>query len=192
MASLYLPARINAAEAVRLFGRPRIGNLFGLWHARPLKCTPDGLPVSIELLWMPAYAFRLGLFRGQMRTSTWVSVDASFGGFALFERVGILKEGLPDESRWPPVLEQAKAEQLARQGLLRHVMRRRGVKPYIDATEEVLSYHAPVWAYYYYRYGKKIDLAVLDGYTGSPMGGQMRAAIINAFIQKRRISRPGA
>ncbi|OQB37237.1 MAG: hypothetical protein BWY09_01665 [Candidatus Hydrogenedentes bacterium ADurb.Bin179] len=186
----YLPVRIGAAEAARLFWRPRAGNLYGLWRARPVKSGPDGYPASMELIWMPAYAFRLGLSRGQVRTSTWVSVDGSFGGFALFERRGLLKEGRPEEICLPAVVDQARAEHLARQGFLRYVMRRRGVKPNIEATEEVLPYHAPVWVYYYHRFGKKIDLAVLDGYAGNPMGGQVRAAIVNAFIQTRRVSSP--
>ncbi|HOC67662.1 MAG: hypothetical protein BWX80_01252 [Candidatus Hydrogenedentes bacterium ADurb.Bin101] len=183
---LLLPARIDAAAAARLFWRPRFGNLYGLWRARPVKRAPDGLPASLELVWMPAYAFRLALVKGQTRSSTWVSVDASFGGFALFERAGVLEEGTLHEDRLPPVFDQAGAETLARQGLLRYVLRKRGVKPVIEATEAVSVYYAPVWVYYYYSIGRKIDLKVLDGYTGSPMGGQMRAAIVNAFIQRRQ------
>ncbi len=186
MRSLYLPTRIDATEAARIFWRPRFGNLYGLWRARPVKRAPDGLPASIELIWMPAYAFRLALVKGQIHSNTWVSVDASFGGFALFERVSVLKEGLPQEDHLPPVIDQAGAEKLARQGLLRYVLRRRGAKPFIEATEEVVAFYTPVWVYYYFSTGKKMDLKVLDGYTGSTMGGQMRAAIVNAFIQKQK------
>lgn len=192
MAILYLPGRIGAAEAVRLFLKPRFGNGFGLWRARPVKTTPEGLPASVERVWMPAYAFRLALSRGDKHSSTWVSVDASFGGFALFERVRVLEEGEPEGACFPPVLEQDNAETLARRGLLRYVLRKRGAKPLIEATEEILFYYAPVWVFYFYRSGRKIDLAILDGYTGGPMGGQMRAAIVNAFIRKRRESNPSS
>lgn len=186
MTSLYLPARISAAEAVRLFERPRFGNLFGLWRARPVKKTPEGKPASLELVWMPAYAFRLALSKRETRSSTWVSVDASFGGFALFERMNVLKAGEPEGACFSPVLPQDKAETLARQGLLRYVLRKRGVKPQIKATEDTILFYAPVWVLYFYRSGGRIDVAILDGYTGGPMGGQMRAAIVNAFIRKRQ------
>lgn len=183
MTSLSLPPRINASEAIRLFGRPRFTNLYGLWPSRPVKRTPDGAPASLERLWMTAYAFRLSLAGGK---STWVSVDASFGGFALFERVDILEEIMPEEEVLPVVIDSAAAEKIARQGLLRFLLRRRGPKPLIKETEEIRPYLAPIWVYYYYRAGRKIDLAVIDGYSGSPMGGQVRAAIIAAFIQKRK------
>lgn len=188
MDSLYLPARVGAADAVRQFGRPRFRNLFGLWRARPVKRTPDGQAASLELVWMPAYAFRLALSKGEIRSSTWVSVDASFGGFALFERMNVLEEGEPEGPCFPPVMPQDKAETLARQGLLRYVLRKRGVKPQIEATEDTILFFAPVWVFYFYRSGGRIDVAILDGYTGGPMGGQMRAAIVNAFIRKRQES----
>lgn len=186
MTALFLPRRIDAAEAARLFVRPRFGNLYGLWRSRPVKRTPGGEPASLELLWMPAYAFRLALSKGNIRSATWVSVDASYGGFALFERAGLLEEKPEDEGCVPPVHDEAAAESLARQGLLRYLLRRRGVKPLIETTLETRFYYAPVWAYYFYRSGRKIDLAVIDGYTGIPMGGQMRAAIVNAFIRQRK------
>lgn len=186
MTSLLLPARISAGDAVRLFGRRRFTNLYGLWPSRPVKCSPEGQPASLERLWMPAYAFRLSLARGRLRNSIWVSVDASFGGFALFERVSILEEALPEEECLPVVIESDEAEKRARQGLLRFMLRKRGAKALIEGTEEMRPYYAPVWVYYFYRSGRKIDLAVLDGYSGSPMGGQMRAAIISAFVQKRK------
>jgi len=162
-------------------------NLFGLLRSRPVKRSPVGLPDSIELIWMPAYAIRLALSQGTKHSDTWVSVDASFGGFALFEREGILEEGALEEECFTAIIGVEEAKSLARQGLLKYVMRRRGSKPLIDGVEEVCSYYQPVWVYYYYRFRKKIDLAVLDGYSGSPMGPQIRIAIVNALIQKRKM-----
>jgi len=186
MTTLYLPPRIARTEAVRLFQRRRAVNLFGLLQPRPVKCTSGGQADSVELVWMPAYAVKLGLSRGTQRSSTWVSVDASFGGFALFEREGVLEEGEPAEECFPAVLSVEEIERIARQGLLKFVLRRRGAKAVIEETQDTLLYYQPVWVYYYHRWGKKIDLAVLDGYAGSVMGTQMRIAIINALIDKRR------
>lgn len=165
-------------------------NLFGLLRCRPVKRSPEGLPDSIELVWMPAYAIRLALSKGAKHGDTWVAVDASFGGFSLFEREGILEEGMLEEECFPVIIGVDEAKNIARQGLLRYVMRRRGSKPLIDGVEEVCSYYQPVWVYYYYRLGRKIDLAVLDGYAGSPMGPQVRVAIVNALIEKRKVAVP--
>ena len=186
MTVAYLPHRILRLDAVRLFQRRRFLNLFGLLRPRPVKTSTDGRPDSLELVWMPAYAIRLALSLGEKRSDTWVSVDASFGGFALFERTEILESGCLDEEQFPVILDLEAADMRARQGLLRYFLRRRGSKPLIEDTLESCLYYQPVWVYYYYRMRKKIDLAVLDGYTGSPMGTQMRVAIVNALIEKRR------
>lgn len=190
MSPLFLPARFSKEEAAHFFIRPRLKNLWGLLRKRPVKSALDGNPASLELVWMPAYAFQLSLSKGKLHSSTWVSVDASFGGFALFERGHILEERISESNCFPPVLNETEAEQRARQGLLRFVLRKRGAKPFIDDVEACLLYYQPVWVYYYHRMGRKIDLAVLDGYAGTPMGGQMRVAIVNAFIHLRKQKHP--
>lgn len=186
MTSVHLPLRIPRLDAACLFYRRRFLNLYGLLRYRPVKRSHSGVPDSVELLWMPAYAIRLSLSQGEKRADTWVSVDASFGGFALFEREGVLEEGILEEERFPFIISEEDAQTFARQGLLKYVLRRRGSKPLIEGVQEVSPYYQPVWVYYYYRLGRKIDLAVLDGYTGSPMGTQMRIAIVNELIRKRK------
>lgn len=180
-----LPARIDANAAARAFWRARASNLFGLLRARPVRRAPDGLPASLELVWMPAYAFRMSLSRGRARSHVWVCVDASFGGFALFERQDALEDREVAGETFAPVLDVGGAEALAREGFLRYILRRRGAKPVIEAVEETILYHAPVWVYYFRAFGNKIDLAVRDAYSGDPMGGQVRIAVLNAFIRKR-------
>jgi len=182
--TLILPARIDAASAAKAFQRPRMKNLFG-YLTRPVKRAPDGLPASIELVWMPTYAFRIALSRAGRHSDIWVSVDGSYGGFALFERLGALREEKPDGEVFPPVLDPQAAEKYAREGLVKYILRKRGPKPNIDSVEEMRLYHTPVWVYYFHRLGKKIDLAVHDAYTGDPMGGNMRIAVLNAFIRRQ-------
>ncbi len=121
-----------------------------------------------------------------MESSLWVSVDASFGGFALFERLDVLEERAPEGETFDPVLDVSEAEQHARDGLIRYCLRKRGPKPSAVRIEEHCTYHTPIWVYYFRRFGQKIDLAVLDGYTGEKMGGRMRIAVLNAFIERRK------
>ncbi len=187
MSRLYLPARIHRQDAERFFLRKRFGNLFGLIQHRAVKYSEEGAPTSLERVWMPAYAFRFTLTKGKTVGNAWIAVDASFGGFALFERQNELVEvGAPAEACFPPMLTPEEAEKRARQGLVRFILRKRGVKPSVQDIQEMIAYHHPVWVFYYFRRGKKIDLMLQDGYTGSPMGGQMRIAVVNALIRARK------
>lgn len=189
MNALFLPLRIPLEEARKTFYRSSIKNLFGLFRRRPVSLGSDGLPSSVELLWLPAYAIRLALSLGETKSEGWVSVDANFGGFSLFERVDILEEREEAGDCLPLLLSPEEADKKGRQGLLRYFLRRRGSKPLIGETLDYLIYFAPVWVYYY-RKGRKIDIKVFDGYTGTPMGGQVRVAIVNAFIARRREQQP--
>ena len=135
---------------------------------------------------MPVYAFRAVLAHGGKAYDTWVSVDASYGGFALFGRLDALEDTPAVGDQFPPVLSPEEAEPLAREGLVRYVLRKRGAKPSIEAIEESVLFHIPVWVLYFRRMGGKIDFAILDGYTGDPMGGRMRQAIINGMVARRQ------
>ncbi len=183
---LLLSVRTDADTVARAFWRRRARNLYGLLRPRPVKSSKDGLPSSLELVWMPAWAFHIALVRGDWRSKIWVSVDASFGGFALFERTGALEEREPESEVMEPVLDRQACEKHARQGLLRYILRRRGRKPDIGTVEQAHRYYAPVWVYYFRRLRGKIDLAVRDGYTGDRMGGRMRIAVLNGFIRRQQ------
>lgn len=192
MNRLVLPPRYDADDAAKIFWRSRVRNLFGLLRPRPVKASADGLPASLELVWMPVYAFRMTLSGGSKESTLWVCVDASYGGFALFERMDVLEEQAPEGELFKPVLEVPQAERRARDGVVRYFLRKRGgPKPSAVAVEEYRLFHTPVWVYYFHRYGKKIDLAVLDGYTGDKMGGRMRIAVLDGFIRRRQ-EWPGA
>lgn len=185
MNTLVLPLRYNAQDAARIFRRRRAGNLFGVLRPRPVNTSPDGQPTSFELVWMPVYAY-CAVLTGAKTIKIWVSVDASYGGFALFERAEELEERAIEGEVFPPVLDVHQAEQLAREGLVRFLLRKRGAKPAITGIEKHQLYHTPVWVYYFHRFGKKIDLAVLDGYSGDKMGGKMRIAVLDTFIRQRQ------
>lgn len=193
MCRLILPPRFDAASALRRFRRRRFLNLYGLIPSRPVRQAPGGAPLSIELVWMPAYAFRFPLNHGGgKRSHAWVCVDASYGGSAIFGRVSALEEQEPEGECFAPSLDHDAAVDLAREGVLRFILKKRGAKPGVEPFDEELLYYAPVWVYYYRRLGGKIDFAILDGYSGDTMGGRVRQAIINGFIAKRKQDNPAA
>ncbi|HNT86994.1 MAG TPA: hypothetical protein PKL84_03935 [Candidatus Hydrogenedentes bacterium] len=197
MTRLCLPARIDAVMAARAFTRPRWGNLFGLLgRNRAVSPNPDVSPGAlprIERIWTPAYAIKLAIASRRGPGTVWVSVDGCSGTFALFERAGELAERDVSEYALSPTLDEGTAVAAARRGLLQYILRRRGQghKPVVETVETILPYHAPVWVLYYRRFRRFIDLAVVDGYTGSPMGARAKQAVLNAIIadhKQRRAS----
>ena len=186
MTGLILPARLDRAGAVERFHRRRWGNLFGLLPNRPVKVDEQGQAASLELVWMPSYAYRFSMMYKGKPVQSWVSIDASFGGFALLGRVKELVEGTMEGEIFPDILGPEQAESLAREGVVRYILRKRGPKPTVNNIEEHFHFYAPVWVYYFRTAGGKIDLAVLDAYSGDSMGGLVRRAIVEGFIAKRR------
>lgn len=186
MTGQILPARIDVESALKRFRRRRWGNLFGLMQPRPVRVGDDGRPSSLELIWIPLFAYQFSLSHRGRQIQSWVSVDASFGGFALFGRSGELVTETPEGEVFSPVLSPEHAETLAREGVVRYILRKRGAKPSVDAITASKLFYSPVWVYYFRTMDGKIDLAVLDAYSGDPMGGLVRRAVVNGFIAKSR------
>ncbi len=182
----YLPARIPAEEALRLFARRRWGNLFGLIRHKPAKVDDHGRATSLEVVWMPVYAYQFSLNHRGKQVQSWVSVDGSFGGFALMGRVNELATGQPEGELFPTVLSASDAETLAREGVVRYILRKRGAKPNVNDITERKLFLTPVWVYYFRTIGGQMDLAVLDAYSGDTMGGLVRRSIVEGFIAKSR------
>lgn len=190
MTGKHLPPRYDLEDARTLFLRRKISNLFGLLRRRPARVDESGHAASLELVWMPARAYRFAMTHKGKDVFSWVTVDASFGGFALLGRVKEIVEGnaVPGEVL-DPVLDEERTEELAREGVVRYILRTRGAKPSVDDITDRFEYHAPVWVYYYRRAGNKLDLAVLDAYSGDPMGGLVKRAVLDAFIARRRAAK---
>ncbi len=190
-ARLCLPPRISGEEAAQHFARPRFGNVYGLL-AKPIRVAATGDPGSrvtpfVERLWMPAFAVRLRTMARGKNEWVWTAVDAWADDFSLFERIEQLTPCEPAEDAFPPLLDEVQAAERARKGLLQYILRRRGQtnKPVIEDVEAVQLYYYPLWVLYYRRRGR-IDLKVLDGYTGKPAGAKLRAAVVAAFIEARK------
>jgi len=181
-----LPPRISVEEAISRFQRKRWSNLFGKLTPRPAKIDEKGNPSSIEMVWIPVHAFEFSLSHAGKQVKSWVTVDATYGGFALFGRRGELVERMPDEESFPPALERAQAEELAREGVVRYILRKRGAKPTVDDITDHLMFYTPVWVYYFRAARGKLNLAVQDAYTGDPMGSQVKGVVLDGFIARRR------
>jgi hypothetical protein len=181
-----LPPRIDRDEAIRRFRRRRSANLFGLWQSRPARLNGNGQPDSLEMVWLPAYGFEFSIDNQGKKVTSWVSIDASFGGFAVMGRVKELVEGSPAEVIFPPMLTEEQADALAREGVIRFILRKRGAKPAVNDITNSMLFHMPAWVYYFRRSGGRLDLAVSDAYTGDPMGVQVRRAIVDGFIARKR------
>ena len=136
---------------------------------------------------MPAYVFSIAVSRGKKRNTIWASVDATFGGEGVFfQRMGELREQEVTEEVFPVVIDPEEAEQGARAGMIRFILRKRGAKPHVDSVEGYQHYYAPMWVYYFRGRNEKMGVAVRDGYTGDPVGGRMMQAILNGIIEKHQ------
>lgn len=138
------------------------------------------------MVWMPVYGYLFDLTYKGKQTTAWVSVDASFGGFALLGRVNDIIDGTPEGEVLSPVLTPEAGEALAREGMIRYILRKRGAKPSADGITDRMTFHTPVWVYYFRTLGGKMDFAVRDAYSGDAMGGLVRRALVDAFIAQSR------
>ena len=188
-----LPGGISGDFAARYFSRPRFGNLYGLLSRTVRVATGDDpatrVPPFVERLWMPAYAIKIHAATRKGTNSVWTSVDGWSGQCAIMDCANQLVDRDVNEACLPPSLDEHQAVEAARKGLLRFILAQRGQmnKPEIGAVEEIRLYHFPLWVYYYRRrFGKKLDIKVLDGCTGKSAGAKMIIAVINALVAAKK------
>ena len=144
---------------------------------------PDSTRPHAELVWMPSYLFTIQLESKQGPGEVTCNVDACSGSFALFQMHDAVVDGEAEGETFPPTLEEAAAEKVAREELVKVILRRRSRagKPLPTKTlsAELLSY--PYWVYYYQRRPGLIDIKVLDAATGRPVGNKIKLGILDAF-----------
>ncbi len=190
---LALPLRYTGGEAVSIFNRPRLLNLYGL-ICRSIGVAQPGDPASrippfVETLWMPAYAVRLSTqLRGKPSDDIWVSVDGCGGHVHVLEATSHFALRDIEEETFEPTIEESAACDLGRKGLLYYTLRQRRLfKPIVQAVEEVDLFWYPVWVCYRPRhFGTRVDFKVLDANTGRIGGARLRIAVINGLIAKRK------
>ncbi len=153
------------------------------WLSIVSPTDPDSSPPRADLVWMPSYLLTIQLESKQGPSEVTCSVDACSGSFALFQMHDAIVDGEAEGKTFPPVLDEAVAEKVAREELVKVILRRRSRagKPLPTETlrVELLSY--PYWVYYYQRRPGFIDIKVLDAATGRPVGNKIKLGILDAF-----------
>jgi hypothetical protein len=127
---------------------------------------------------MPHYLFEWSVLRRGAASAVWIAV----GG--LDETVRVLRPEVltfdPEEDLAPFEAEIGvdQARDLARAWLRAAV----GPAPKIPPTPEsveVVGY--PFWIYYFLRFGRRIDLRILDALTGRPVGSKVAAGFLRGL-----------
>jgi hypothetical protein len=192
LTSLCLPVVVSAEEAVRFFGRPRLGNCFGRFAQRAAVAVRDDpatrvLPF-IERLWLPSFAVLVHATSRKREQSVWTAVEGINGEFSLLECDDELAERELDGDVFPAIIDETRITALARKGAMLYVLRQRGLinKPIVDGVEKIRPYHYPVWVCYYRRRGVFLDVMVQDARTGKSGGPKMRISVLHALVARRR------
>ncbi|MBI2426043.1 MAG: hypothetical protein HYV27_24680 [Candidatus Hydrogenedentes bacterium] len=187
-----LPLRFSGADAVAIFNRPRIFNLYGLlrWKIQIIEPTHTGkrTPPCAELLWMPAYAIR---FASELRgkpSFVWASVDGCGGHVQILEDTRYIIPLDVEEETIEPVIGEDEAAALGRKGLLHYTLReRRLFKPIVKEVEEFRLFWYPVWVCYVpKRFKTRLDVLVLEAHSGRRAGSRLRIAVVNALIAQSK------
>ncbi|MBX7258422.1 MAG: hypothetical protein K1Y02_18815 [Candidatus Hydrogenedentes bacterium] len=183
-----LPGRLSGADAVAKFNRPRFGNFYGLLSRRIRVSAADDpssrVPPFVERLWMPSYALCFHAERGGKQSLVWTAIDAWSGAFAIIDNIDEIQSVHVVEESFPPMIDEAAAIETARKCLLQASLRLRGQfnKPIVGALEKSLVFYTPHWVLYLRRRNRRIDIRVVDGYSGAIAGAKTRVAILDALI----------
>ena len=153
------------------------------WLSVLRPTDPDASQPRAELVWMPSYLLTIQLESKRGPGEVTCSIDACSGSFALFQMHDAIVDGEAEGETFPALLDEAGAEKVAREELVKVILRRRSRagKPLPTKTlrRELLSY--PYWVYYYQRRPGLIDIKVLDAATGRPVGNKIKLGIPDAF-----------
>lgn len=169
----------RAVEIIDSGWSARLHRLFSIF--RPTNS--DTSWPRAKLVWMPSYLITIRLESKQGPGEVTCNVDACSGSFALFQMHDAILDGEAEGETFPALLDEAAAEKVAREELVKVILRRRSRagKPLPTKTlrVELLSY--PYWVYYYQRRPGLIDIKVLDAATGRPVGNKIKLGILDAF-----------
>jgi hypothetical protein len=140
----------------------------------------------MEAVWLPYFRVTVETHR-KGKTET---VDALIGGhdssFTIFDWSTTQPDPSNDRQPFDAAIDEAQAEHIARQGLVRFVMRSPGwgAKPTIGRTTSVTQIHYPFWVYYFERRRGTIDVKLLDALTGQHTGTKAKVAFLAAITAK--------
>lgn len=179
---------INETQAIERLTGPNRGLLRRAWR----RFFPVEPPVKMELVWVPAYLVTIALERSSGPPRASCFVEGITGSFAIFEMHKAIADGHPEGEHFPPVLDSAEAERVARESLVTTLLRRSGQarRAIPAATESVELLLWPYWVYYHRRRGGGIDIQILDAATGLRTGYKIKLGLLDAFRTKQREHRP--
>ena len=182
----YLRPAVDEAEALRRWHAPRDG----LTRALVRMLFPAPAPQRVELVWLPSYLVTIELELRGVRSNVTCTVEGLSGSFAIFQMHAQIEDGHPDGESFEAVLDAETAEKLARDLLVKSILRRRGRagKPIPGATQRVEALLWPYWVYYHRRRGGRMDIALLDGATGDRPGHKIKLGLLEAFRAAARQS----
>lgn len=180
----HIRARVEESSAWNLIQRQRSSwaRLFRREWTPPIP--PTRLP-RFELIWLP---YRLVSFRGQSPKGEEVliaSVQGHCESFALFQMEEVLVDGPPPGPHFPPRIDLARADQVARKELVAMLLRIRGVRGRFS-PEEIVDrdiVHYPYWIFYYQK-RSYIDFKIIDAVTGAPGASKLRGAVVSAYCEE--------
>ena len=178
----HVTPRIPESEANSVCARIAEG-FAGRWLRRVGMARRNPRAPRLELVWMPYYVFDCGVHSRKGPSTICVSIDGWAGAFALCDLGDAIVEGKVEGDLFPPRVDAAEAAETARRELQFAVMRQRsrGVKPVVDDAQLKLTLFLPFWTYYFERRKNRLDIIVLDAYTGSRTGPKAKASVLEAF-----------
>jgi len=149
---------------------------------------PKAPPSKLELVWLPAYLVTIPLESRGKLNDVICSVDGLNQSFAIFQMESLIAEGGVAGESFPPKLDAADAERLARIALITTILRRRGRagKPVPGPTRSVEPLLWPYWVYYHPRRGGRMDIQLLDAATGDRPGHKIKLGLLEAFRAQAR------
>lgn len=146
----------------------------------------------MEVVWLPCYWMKIEATQKGTSGPVDVLIGGCDGQFTLADLSGVAFESPPDAEPFPPVLDDARADQIARTGLVTAILRSPGwrAKPTLGQTLQVELLQYPFWVYTFERRRRRLDIKVLDAVTGSLPGPKTKASILRAFVDARRSAVP--
>ena len=166
------------------------GARLGRWRAMVGRALGNGELPRLELIWMPSYLVTIRLESRQGESEVTCNVDGCSGSFAIFQMHESIRGGDVRGEDFAAAYDEAAAEKVAREELVKTILRRRSRagKPIPKETVRIELLRYPYWVYYYRRRPRFIDIKVLDAATGRPVGNKIKLGILDAFKAAARQS----
>lgn len=175
----HITAAVDEARARELLNRGWI-NRINRMLSPP---RPQDAPPRLELIYLPAYFVTIALEKkGEMGEMT-CHVDGCSGSFSLVHMGDQIVDGDIDAENFAVTVDESEAERIAREALIKTILRRRGSagKPVPKETKSIELLRYPYWVYYHQRRRGLMDVKVLDAVTGKPVGNKIKMGILEAF-----------